>query len=105
MIYAGPTDQAADAANKAVYAMSIAVGEVAGHATAAEAATATYLLAASLDYIAVTLDHIKNGQTAATSAETVAMAQSAAHARRAAETAREAAAMTLNRHDTTEDTQ
>lgn len=103
MIYNGLTDQAAGAANTAVYAMSLAIEESAKHATAAEAATATYLLAAALDSIALTLGRISNGQIAATSDETVAMAQAAAHVHKSAETAREAAAMALNRHETTED--
>lgn len=100
MTAAGPLDQAAESANSAVYSMSLALDLLADGATAADASAATYKLAAAFDTMALMLGRIGASQNAATSAETVAMAQSAAHARKAAETAREAAAMTLNRHDT-----
>jgi uncharacterized protein YfaS (alpha-2-macroglobulin family) len=105
MTTVGPLDQAADTANSAVYAMSRVLDLTADGATAADAAAATYKLAAALDTMALMLGRIGTSQSAATSAETVAMAQCAAHVHKAADTAREAAAMTLNRHDTTEDTQ
>lgn len=104
MIYAGPTDQMADTANTCVYAMSLSIDLVAGQATATDAGTATYKLAATLEAIAACLDHIKDGQEAATSAETAAMAECVTQANKAAQAAREAAAMTLNRHETTEPT-
>lgn len=103
MTTTGPLDQAAESANSAVYAMSLALDLMADGATAPDASAATYKLAAALDTMALMLGRIGATQDTATSAERVALAQSAAHARKAAETAREAAAMTLNRHNTTED--
>lgn len=105
MTTAGPLDQAAETANSAVYAMSLALDLMADGATAADASAATYKLAAAFDTMSLMLGRIGASQDSATDAETVAMAQSAAFARKAAETARQAAAMTLNRHATTEDTQ
>ena len=66
-------------------------------ASAADASAATYKLSAALDTLALMFGRIGASQIAATSAETVAMAQCAAHVRKAAETAREAAAMTQQR--------
>lgn len=105
MTYAGPLDQLAETANTTVYAMSLVLDLRADGATADDAAAATYKLAAALDTMALMLGRIGTSQDAATSAETVAMAQCATHAHKAAETARKAAAMTLNRHGTNEGTQ
>lgn len=105
MTAAGPLDQAAETANQTVYAMSLVLDLSADGATAADASAATYKLAAALDTVAKMLGRIGTSQNAATEAEVVTMAQCAAHVHKAAETAREAAAMTLNRHDTTEGTQ
>lgn len=97
MTSAGPLDQAAEAANSAVYAMSRVLDLTAAGATAADASAATYKIAAALDTMALMLGQIGTSQNAATSAETVAMAQCAAHVHKAAETAREAAALTQRR--------
>lgn len=97
MTSAGPLDQAAEAAWSAVYAMSRVLDLSAAGASAADASAATYKLAAALDTLALMFGRIGASQIAATSAETVAMAQCAAHVRKAAETAREAAAMARQR--------
>lgn len=105
MNYSGPLDQAAESANSAVYAMSMVLDLMAEGATAADAGAATYKLAAAFDTMALMLGRIGASQTAATSAETVAMAQCSAYARKTAEAAREAAAMATNRHNATDENQ
>lgn len=97
MTSTGPLDQAAEAANSAVYAMSRVLDLSADGATPADASAATYKLAAALDTLALMFGRIGTSQNAATNAETVAMVQCAAHARKAAERAREAAAMAHQR--------
>ena len=97
MTNAGPLDQAAEAANSAVYAMSRVLYHTAEGATAEDASAATYKLAAALDTMALMLGRIGSSQSAATNAETVAMAQCAAHVHTAADTARLAASMTQRR--------
>lgn len=97
MTSAGPLDQAAEAANSAVYAMSRVLDLSAAGASAADASAATYKIAASLDTIALMLGRIGTSQIAASSTETVAMAQCAAHVRKSADTAREAAAIIQSR--------
>ncbi|WP_026821108.1 hypothetical protein [Arthrobacter castelli] len=101
MIYAGPLDEATDTANRAVYGMSRTVTAAAPDAAPADAASAGYKLAASLDYIAAALTALRDGQSAATEDEAAALALAAGKAAEAAQCARNGAQVGLDRHQAT----
>ncbi|GAB3244353.1 hypothetical protein GCM10027562_00170 [Arthrobacter pigmenti] len=96
MIYAGPLDEATDIANRAVYEMSRTVSRAASATAPADAASAGFKLAASLDYIAAALTALRDHS--ASLDERVAATVAAGRAQEAAQSARVWAQATLDRH-------